>query len=353
MRTLNIRALTESIFREESGLPSRLDELRFVSTNHTSVYRVKAGGSSYIVHATPHGTEDLNRIRHNLLRLQWLADERIPRVLAFREAGQDAPLDQRWAILVMSEIAGEELSSQSFNRLAWSSLCDLLRRIHAIAAHGELESAVSPRIDKAAAFTDFAETFALHLSGLPIRQERVRTHLQAVTEYVGKHGETFSVPPRLTHGDINRQNIRVNGGTVGLIDWSDLGVGDYAYDLATLKFALDSVVPTESTGLIRGLARDYRKRFDDDTLELRLRFFLALPGLVSAFWYTNESAQFPAARAWRVRTCYLHSEAQWQTPLCLDGTDFAAPVIRTEHWALRIPQPARGLFYFLAPKRVA
>jgi hypothetical protein len=137
-----------------------------------------------------------------------------------------------------------------------------------------------------------------------------------------------------------------------VIDWSDLAAGDYAWDLAALKFTMDSVVPRASAELVRGLAREYRRDFDDDSLEIRLRFFLALCGLLSAFWYTNESALFPAARAWRVRTCYLHSEAQWNTPLRLDDTDSVPPVIRTEHWALRIPQPARGLFYLLAPKRV-
>jgi aminoglycoside phosphotransferase (APT) family kinase protein len=183
--------------------------------------------------------------------------------------------------------------------------------------------------------------------------ERVRAHLDAMNEYLTSHRTSFAIPARLIHGDISRDNIRFHGGQGGIIDWADLGVGDYAYDLAKLKFALDSVVPRQSADLIRELARGYRKRFGDDTLELRLRFFLALPGLVSAFWYTNESALFEAARVWRVRTCYLHSEAQWHTPLRLDGTHFAASVIRTEHWALRIPQPARGLFYLLAPKRVA
>ncbi len=32
---------------------------------------------------------------------------------------------------------------------------------------------------------------------------------------------------------------------------------------------------------------------------------------------------------------------------------FQPPIVRTEHWALHIPQPARGVFYLLAPKRVA
>ena len=353
MRSLNVRSLVEAIFREETSLPSRVDGLRFVSKGHTSVYRVRAGGSTYIVHVTPQGTEDLSRVRRNLEGLERLDDDRIPRLLAFRNAGPKAPSDHQWAALVMSEIPGVELSSRSLSSPAWTDLRNLLLRIHSIPVHSELESGLSGRIDQAAAFPDFADTFMLHLSGLPVRLERVRAHLDALNEYLRRHAGGFSVPPRLIHGDINRQNIRIQGDRAGIIDWSDLGPGDYAYDLATLKFALDSVVPKSSAALIRDLARDYRSRFEDHTLEIRLRFFLALPGLVSAFWYANESALFPAARAWRVRTCYLHSEVQWRAPLLLDRPEIPAPVIRTEHWALRVPQAARGLFYLLAPKRVA
>lgn len=350
---LNIRSIIDDIFREESSLPSRVDSVEFVSRHHTTVYRVRAAGATYVVHATPHTSEDLGRIRSNLRLLEALSDDRIPRVLAFRNAGEEAPLTERWALLVMTHIPGDELSSRSFGLRAWSSLCDLMMRVHALPAGTSHKQATNNRVDDAAAFADFAETLLVHLRDLPLRVERVRAHLSALSDYLTRNASSFSICSRLIHGDINRENIRVDGERAGVIDWSDLGAGDYAYDLATLKFALDSVVPRSSTSLIGELARSYRNRFDDDTIELRLRFFLALPGLVSAFWYANESALFREARAWRVRTCYLHSEAQWKTPLRLDGAQLDSPVIRTEHWALRIPQPARGLFYLLAPKRVA
>jgi aminoglycoside phosphotransferase (APT) family kinase protein len=354
VRILNIRSIVKATFQEESSLPSRVEDLQFVTRHHTSVYRVRAGGSTFIVHVTPHGTEDLSRIRNNLRALESFVDgDQIPRVLAWRDSGPEALLDQRWAVLVMSDIPGLEMSARTFTPPAWLSLCDLLRRIHSMPAQQGSELSISHRIDRAATFHDFADTFVLQLSGFPLRQERVRAHLRAMTDYVEKHAGAFSVLPRLIHGDINRENIRIHDGRAGIIDWSDMGAGDYAYDLAMLKFSLDSVAPRVSASRIRELALDYRRDFQDDSLELRLRFFLALPGLVSAFWYTNESALFPAARAWRVRTCYLHSEAQWQAPVSLDEAHVLAPTIRTEHWALRIPQPVRGLFYLVAPKRVA
>jgi aminoglycoside phosphotransferase (APT) family kinase protein len=352
MQIRNIRSLIEGIFREEPGLPSVLDGIEFVSRRHTTVYRARAGQSTFIIHVTPNTSEDLTRIHDNLRTLEPLADDRIPRVLAFRRAGQNAPLDDRYAVLVMTNIPGDELSPRSFNQPAWSSLCDVLARVHGLRVHGMYGHRSGPRVDEPASFPDFAATFRLHIEQLPLGLERVRGHLDAMNEYLAGHRSSFAIPRRLIHGDISRDNIRLAGGRAGVIDWADLSLGDYAYDLAMLKLALDSVVPKRSADLVRELARDYRRNFEDDTLEVRLRFFFALPGLVSAYWYTNEKDVFPAARAWRVRTCYLHSEAQWRSPLRLDDKNAGAPVIRTEHWPLRIPQPARGLFYLLAPKRV-
>ena len=173
-----------------------------------------------------------------------------------------------------------------------------------------------------------------------------------MANYVTEHSADFRVPPRLIHGDLNRSNVLVQGGRIGLIDWYDLGAGDYAFDLAMLKFMMDSVAPRLSSELLRRQVRDYSQRFDDPSLEMRMRFFLALPGLVHAFWYASRSSLFPAARAWRVRTCYLHSESQWRSPLRLHPAG-GAPAVPTEHWALRFPQPVRGMFYLLAPKRLA
>jgi hypothetical protein len=84
-----------------------------------------------------------------------------------------------------------------------------------------------------------------------------------------------------------------------------------------------------------------------------MRFFLALPGLVHAYEYAGQTALFPAARAWRVRTCYLHSEAQWRSPLRLDGGAVGAPATRTPHWPDEMPAQLRGLYYLVAPKRVS
>jgi len=171
--------------------------------------------------------------------------------------------------------------------------------------------------------------------------------------YLADHSAEFQLPTRLIHGDLHRSNIVSTGSSIGLLDWGDLAAGDYAFDLGALKFVLDAVAPRKSTQFIRAWALAYRDRFQDSTLEVRMRFFLALAGLVRAFNCADDSAAFRPSRAWRARACYLHSEAQWRSPLRFEGPVAGAPVARTEDFAVDMRQPMRGLFYLVAPKRVS
>jgi aminoglycoside phosphotransferase (APT) family kinase protein len=337
---------------QDGKLPGPIEHLEFVQRQNTEVYRLSAGARRFIVHLTLQNVEYLRRICNNLHQLSGLEDDRIPRVAVW-QANSDSPRTQGWAILIYDEIPGVELGPQNYTPAVWANLCDLLRRIHPIPQALE-QPAGSFQTDKLTAFPVFAESLILRLRGLPLHLERVRRHLTAMAAYVRANHALFQVPPRLIHGDLNRSNLLVRpDGRAAVLDWFEMRAGDYAYDLAKLKFAMDSVAPHDSPELLRELAREYRDSFADPSLEQRLRFFLALTGLSYAFRYASQTALFGPARAWRVRTCYLHSEAQWRTPLQLDGRTPGAPAVRTEHWALKIPPVLRGLFYALTPKRVA
>jgi aminoglycoside phosphotransferase (APT) family kinase protein len=350
---LDVRRILETTFAEDPALATPLGPLEFIHRHNTEVYRLEAGGRLFIVHVTHWNQPYLRRVRDNLHRLGSLEDERIPRVVAWRDAGPDAPLGRNWAMLVYAEVPGVELGPKSYNSAVWADLCDLLLKVHALPGSVEPPT-VSLRTDSVAAFPAFAETLLLRLNHLPLDPRRVWSHLDALAGYAQQHASSFLVTPRLIHGDLNRSNLLVQPDRrCGVLDWSELGTGDYAYDLAMLKSVMDSVAPRVSTEILRRQAREYRAHFQDDALEVRLRFFLALPGLLGAYRYASQKVLFSDARAWRVRTCYLHSEAQWQAPLRLDGTPAGAPAVPTEHWALQIPQPFRNLFYVLAPKRVA
>jgi aminoglycoside phosphotransferase (APT) family kinase protein len=315
------------------------------------VYRVSAGADTYVVHLTPHSRDELLHLRKNLDFLSQLADQRIPRVLAWRDSGP-SPAGRAWALMVCPEIPGAELGPANYSPSVWADLCNLLLSVHALPAEGDLfpKGACA---DHANSFRDFAEALLLRLEDLPLKSARVRAHLDEMADYVVANLPDFQVTPRVIHGELNRANLLVHDDRAALIDWAEMTAGDYLYDLATLKFSMDSVVPSLSAQLLRKQAEAYRQRFADEALELRMRFFLALPGLVHAYEYAGQTALFPAARAWRVRTCYLHSEAQWRSPLRLDGAATGAPAARTPHWPDEMPVQIRGLYYLVAPKRVS
>ncbi|HVS06608.1 MAG TPA: aminoglycoside phosphotransferase family protein [Candidatus Dormibacteraeota bacterium] len=347
MRVLNLAAIIDEICNSEAAIGGPVQRTAFIGQSHADVYRVTAGGRTFIAHASRQGIEYLMRLRANLDRVAVLEDDRIPREVAWRTS------NGAWAVLMYPEIAGEELHASNATDEALESLGDLLRRLHSVEDPGHQPSDLAGRVNEPSAFAAFGEMLIHRLSDLPIRTDRVRHHLDVMSAYLREHASEFQVPTRLIHGDLHRSNIVSTGTSVGLLDWGDLTAGDYAFDLAALKFILDAVAPRKSTQFIRARARDYAQRFHDGSLEIRMRFFLALAGLVRAFNCADDSAALRPSRAWRVRACYLHSETQWRSPLMIDGPSAGAPVARTEDFAVDMRQPIRGLFYLLAPKRVS
>ena len=347
MRVLNIAAIIDEICGTEAAVGGPVQRVDFLGRSQADVYRVVAAGRNFIVHATPDGTEYLKRLRANLDTVAVLDDSRIPREVAWRKS------NGAWAVLMYPEIPGEELNASNATDWVLDSLGDLLLGLHTVEDPAQPRNGLAGRVNEPSAFAAFGEMLIHRLSDLPIQTDRVRRHLDVMSAYLGEHASEFRIQTRLIHGDLHRSNIVSTGNSVGLLDWGDLTAGDYAFDLATMKFVLDAVAPRESTAFIRARARDYRERFHDGTLEIRMRFFLALAGLVRAFNCADDRSAFGPGRAWRVRTCYLHSESQWRRPLKLDGGEAGAPSVRTEDWALDMRQPMRGLFYLVAPRRVS
>lgn len=351
MQFLDFKSVLTDMFAEELARFGPVQGVDLIHHGHTDVYRIRGKRENLIAHASSDGKGYLKRVRANLELLAPLEDPRIPATLAWRSSAA-APGHREWAVLVYQEKPGESLSRRNFQPAVWRGIADCLSRLHAM--EGDQLSVPGPVFHgyDAAHFDAFARTLLLRIGDLPIGPKRVEAHLDQMRDYLGTNGTGFAVGSGLIHGDIDRKNILVSSTQVSLIDWADLGTGDYAFDLGMLKFMLDSVAPNSSSNCIREQARSYRSRFGDDTLELRLRFFLALAGLIHAFQACDDTGSFRPARAWRVRTSYLHSEAQWRSPLKLDGQMTGAPAVRTEQWALDIDQPVRGLYYLLAPKRV-
>ncbi len=352
MHFIDFPSVLGEMASEELAPYGAIDRVEFLDRSHSDVYRIHAQRGTLIAHASADAKSYLKRVRANLDLLAPLQDPCIPQPLAWRSGISTLP-SYEWAVLVYAEKPGRELSRRNFAEAGWHALSQCLARVHAM--EGESAQPASPVHvgSSPSSFSAFVNTLQLRMTDLPLDGRRVAGHLEQMHEYLDRNQAAFAVEPRMIHGDLDRKNIVASGDQVGILDWADLGSGDYAFDLGALKFMLDSVAPRQSADLIRAQARAYRDRFHDAALELRLRFYLALSGLIHAFHACDDAGSFRPARAWRVRTSYLHSEAQWRSPLKLDGEPAGAPAVRTEQWALDIDQPLRGLYYLLAPKRVA
>src|ERR1700716_60076 len=141
MRVLNARPLIEDVFHTDPALPDPVRNLSLLYLHdgqgggrwHGSkeVYRVQAGAGTYVVHVTPHSREELLHLRANLDFLSQLSDQRIPRVLAWRDSGPSPP-GRAWAMMVCAEIPGAELGPANCSPQGWADLCELLLRVHSL-----------------------------------------------------------------------------------------------------------------------------------------------------------------------------------------------------------------------------
>jgi aminoglycoside phosphotransferase (APT) family kinase protein len=337
MSMLSIHSLLESTFGEESALPATIHDVHFLQRGLFDTYAVEAAGERFVAQLSRDGTGSLIRLKRNLGTLRRLErTHQLPALLAWRQ-GDDTDLEP-WAMAITSYIPGDELRPSTLNRESWTSLCELMEAVHRLPAEDHRRHRLTRASDGPAAWEDVARELAKQIPkmGWPASAIDIRPELRDIDRFLDSHGPAFEIAPRFIHGDLSRANIRMSNGVAGLVDWADGGYGDYAYDLGCLKFALDSVAPRSSPKLIQELARRYRRSFADESLELRLTFYLAFTGLVRALAYAMAPATFSFTRAMRVRACLLHSLAQWRSPLRLDGQRTGAPAAVTDHSWLRL-----------------
>lgn len=342
------RGMAEQILMSRGFSDASVQEQRVMQRGECVVYRARAGRHDLALHVGAEAV--ISQLYDNLLTLEQIDGDGLPRAIGW--AAMRARSADRLAVLVTTLRAGVELSGRSFSPAAWNDVCRILLSLHSLRADPEPAGRRRP-VHDAPSFPALADELekAVRMHRLPIPLDRLRGHLDRIGEYTQIHSSDFKVRPVMIHTDLSRSNVLIDGSKAGIVDWLDLGPGDYAYDLASLKFAMDSVRPRDSAALVQQHARLYRSVFDDNTLELRMRFFLALVGLVRAHSYAYHAKPYPAGRAWRVRTCYLHSEAQWRSPLHLEGSDAGAPATPTDHRPLPPTPPLRALYYMASNLR--
>lgn len=319
MNFLNIRQQLDEIVDDELGLVGSARSFEFLHHNHTDVYRVRARGQSFIAHASSGSKAYLRRVRNNLERLADLEDGGIPKVVAWRVSNGGILPGYEWAILVYEELDGRALSPANFSARAWNSLADLLQRVHDL--DGDAEGSTAPvfRHGEASAFSAFSQALLVRIANLPLRLERVVSQLDEMADYAASHADSFRIQPRLIHGDLDSTNIIVGPNRIGLLDWGAMGTGDYAFDLATLRFVLDSVARRVAQRLVSDLAERYATRFHDDALDTRFRFYAPLAGLVKAYEIAGDTAEDPLSRTRQVWSRFLYAESLWRHSQVLDS----------------------------------
>jgi len=342
VRLIDAHGAMAGVFAESPDLPDEIDRLRLLHRGAADVYLVEAAGGRYAAHVGMGGAAYLDRCRSALARLTPLAGLGIPRALGWSSS-------ESASVLVSSWIPGAELAPPTLTEESWRDLRGLLEHLHAMpiwsdTGDRELGVRLAQRFDTLAKQV----VLGLELAGMPVGRYRADRHLEAMAEHLQRERAAFAAAPEVpVHGDLSRSNIRVDGSRAGLVDWADLTIDDYCVDLASLKFALDSVAPRRSARLLREVCVRYRDRRADGGLEARMRFHLALPGLVGAYFYATQPAALDWVRSWRVRTCFTHSEEQFARPLRLDRGDTGGLPAPTEHSAwhrqvLGLIRAARG-----------
>ncbi|MGE5340941.1 MAG: phosphotransferase family protein [Candidatus Omnitrophota bacterium] len=87
----------------------------------------------------------------------------------------------------------------------------------------------------------------------------------------------FSSHTSLLHGDLHYSNMIITANdSFYFIDWEMASVGDYCKDLVYFKArTLDYLFPEENRSLFNSLIRYYKEAFNEDDLEIRMRYYLS------------------------------------------------------------------------------
>ena len=180
--------------------------------------------------------------------MPWLAP-RLPLAVPVPRVVSEEPLTVRHALIPGDACPG---SSPAQGRAMGS----FLRALHSVDAEGAVRAGARD------AATSYAEAQAIRdrmaVDVLPL----LPLALLAEGEALLRRMSAPPPDPRLVHGDLGPQHIRVVGDVVtGVIDWGDCGVGDPALDLAWTRYgaqpafaaALEAAYSPDAALLARGL----------------------------------------------------------------------------------------------------
>ena len=200
------------------------------------------------VDRSPRRSEVEPRLRREVTLMPWLAPL-LPLPVPVPSIVSEGPLTVRHALIVGAACPG---TSAAQGRAVGA----FLRALHSVDPEQAVRSGAGDAALSCAEAQGIRDRMAVDV--LPLLPGQVRAAGEALLE-------RMSVPPpdpRLVHGDLGPEHIRVDGDAVtGVIDWGDCGVGDPALDLAWPRYGagpafaagLEAAYSPEAEVLARGL----------------------------------------------------------------------------------------------------
>jgi aminoglycoside phosphotransferase (APT) family kinase protein len=200
------------------------------------------------VDRTPRRPEVEPQVRREVALMPWLAPL-LPLPVPVPRIVSQEPLTVRHALIIGEACPG---TSAAHGRVVGA----FLRALHSVDTDQAVRSGARDAETSCAEAQEIRDRMAVDVLPLLPRPERAAGVALL---------ERMSVPPpdpRLVHGDLGPQHIRVVGDEVtGVIDWGDCGLGDPALDLAWTRYgagpvfaaALETAYSPEADVLARGL----------------------------------------------------------------------------------------------------
>lgn len=264
--------------------------------------------------ATPQGpllvklghTPQLAREASNLRRAAGLVGDLAPTLVAF------VPAESERALLVMELLPGGPAEPGGLTGAVWRRLLEGLLRLHCQGDGGPpVCFPFSPDFITLSAsrqyYVDLPQLRPLIASGgrraRGLDLEAALSLFDELAAEIEASPALFSRPPRLVHGDLWPENLLIDRSRCWLVDWIDLGLSDYALDLANLNLMLDWLWPTwRAHRAFERVLRLYTATFDDRTLVERMRVYLPLVSLVHLVQFGRSDPDDPETAA-AMRAC--------------------------------------------------
>jgi thiamine kinase-like enzyme len=267
---------------EKSGDPGTIEILETIDVGYIStVYVISVDAKNYAVKVYKkrfNGSKVCLEEKKLMQQACKSIPEAIPHVVLTSEHTEN---EFEREILVMEKCEGEPLSKDNFSPQIYEKLIRILLKLHKTEPDSLGEMKEIERIEKCREVMNrFLQVN--HVIPMP----KVNRLLDELKKYFLEKRDIFEIRNTLIHGDLWWDNILVNGNDITIIDWLEASRRDYCRDLSQLKLGtLDEILDERQSDIyFNKIIRAYGEEFNDNTVDLRLRYYLPMMYLEESFY---------------------------------------------------------------------